>query len=225
MTIQWIRLKVEVSILLRQAISVKWITKLSIGIARIPKILEVNAMSLNCVNCFKQMANNKEGIYANKTNTPQVMWVGLSAKPKGSVCEVALSPTTRSGQLIQLVETNCDGISTHKTNLVNFAPLDEHNKLRYPNTKEIDQCFPEFKKEMDSLDPKIVFLLGGIVTKAISRHMNLPFENWEGYDYKFLESEGIIYIPIHHPSYIYVYKRKEVDDYVGNITKLIYSLI
>jgi len=171
------------------------------------------------------MGEKQEKKIEQRPIAPQVMWIGLSAKPKGSECEMALSPATKSGQLIQMVETNCEGITTHKTNLVNFAPLDEHNKLRYPSTKEIDQCFPVLKKEIDLLDPKIVFLLGDIVTKAISRHMNLPFENWEGYDYKYLEIEGTFFVPIHHPSYIYVYKRKEVNDYVGNISKLINSLL
>lgn len=159
------------------------------------------------------------------TKACQVFWVGLSAKKVTVESEKPLSPTTNSGKLICSVEERCSGVLTYKTNLVKCAPLDEQMKLRYPNKKEIDICFPNLKREINDLKPQIVFLLGDKVTKAISRHLGIVFESWNGFSYKYIEHDGIYYIPVHHPSYIHVYKRKQIEDYVLGIENLIAELI
>lgn len=155
----------------------------------------------------------------------QVFWVGLSAKKTTVESEKPLSPTTNSGKLICDVEERCSGVLTYKTNLVKCVPLDDQMKLRYPNKKEIDICFPNLKKEISDLKPQIVFLLGDKVKKAISRHLGITFEPWSGFSYKYVEHDGIFYVPVHHPSYIHVYKRKQIEDYVLGIENLIAELI
>lgn len=159
------------------------------------------------------------------TKVCQVFWVGLSAKKTTFESEKPLSPTTNSGKLICNVEEKCSQILTYKTNLVKCVPLDEQMKLRYPNKKEIDICFPNLKREIDDLNPKIVFLLGDKVTKAVSRHLMINFESWDGFNYKYIIHDKTYYVPIHHPSYIHVYKRKEVETYINNIEKIISMLL
>ena len=39
------------------------------------------------------------------------------------------------------------------------------------------------------------------------------------------EKEGTYYVPIHHPSYIYVYKRKRMDEYIEGIERIINQLL
>lgn len=159
------------------------------------------------------------------TKDCQVFWVGLSAKKVTFESEKPLSPTTNSGKLICDVEKRCAKVLTYKTNLVKCVPLDDQMKLRYPNKKEIDVCFPNLEREISNLKPRIVFLLGGLVTKAISKHFRLTFESWNGFNYKYIIHDGTYYVPIHHPSYIHIYKRKQKEDYILNVKNLISTLL
>lgn len=155
----------------------------------------------------------------------QVFWVGLSAKKVICENEKPLSPTTISGKLICKIEERCKEVLTYKTNLVKCVPLNEEEKLRYPNKNEIDICFPNLKEEINSLKPRIVFLLGDKVTKAVGRHFKLTFEKWDEFNYKYTIHDEIYYIPIHHPSYIFVYKRKQIETYVEEVENLITKLL
>lgn len=155
----------------------------------------------------------------------QVFWVGLSAKQIVSNSEIPLSPETNTGMLIQKIEEMCDNIVTYKTNLVKCLPLTEHQKLRYPNKKEIDCCFENLINEIHTMSPRIVFLLGEKVYSSVGRHFNIQFEKWDEFDYHYKEHDGIYFVPIHHPSYIYIYKRKKIDQYMRGIEKIINILL
>lgn len=175
-------------------------------------------------NCNKCGLCKHQSPLMDNAKVCQVFWVGLSAKTVTFEEEKPLSPTTNSGKLISSVEERCEGILTYKTNLVKCVPLDEKMKLRYPNKKEIDICFPNLETEINYLKPRIIFLLGDKVTKSMSRHLGISFAVWEGFSYKYVKNDNTYYIPIHHPSYIHVYKRKQMKDYVFNLEKLISAL-
>lgn len=179
----------------------------------------------NCSKC--SLCNYQLPLLDNidVTKKYQIFWVGLSAKKVTFQDEKPLSYTTNSGKLICDIEQRCNGILTYKTNLVKCVPLDEQFKLRYPNRKEIDLCIPNLEMEILNLKPKIVFLLGEKVAKSVSKYFQITFESWDGYKYKYVKHKGIYYIPIHHPSYIFVYKRKEIEDYIVNIENLISELL
>ena len=155
----------------------------------------------------------------------QVFWVGLSAKKKKSNKEIPLSPETNTGMVIQRIEEVCGEVTTYKTNLVKCLPLTEEQKLRYPNKKEIDSCYEHLAEEIQELSPKIVFLLGGKVSSAVEKHLKINFEKWDEFKYHYKKINGVYYVPIHHPSYIYVYKRKKIEQYVDSIEKLVNSLL
>lgn len=155
----------------------------------------------------------------------QVFWVGLSAKKITYAGEGPLAATTNSGKLLDRVAASCPGISFYKTNLVKGVPLDERQQLRYPNNQEINACFSNLEKEINALTPKIVFLLGTQVTATVGQRFGLAFKGWEGFAYGYLQYKQVYYIPIQHPSYIYVYKRKQVEEYLRSIEKLISALL
>lgn len=155
----------------------------------------------------------------------QVFWVGLSAKKMESDEEIPLSPDTNTGMLIQKIEEMCQEVITYKTNLVKCLPLTEQQKLRYPNKKEIDTCYGNLSYEINTLSPKIVFLLGEKVYTSVEKHLNIKFEKWNDFKYHYKEHEGVYYVPVHHPSYVYVYKRKLIDEYVQSIGNMISSLL
>ena len=139
--------------------------------------------------------------------------------------EIPLSPETNTGMLIHKIENSCCNVITYKTNLVKCLPLTEQQKLRYPNKKEIDSCFENLWKEIHAMSPKIVFLLGEKVYSSVGRHLNTVFEKWNDFDYTYKTVEKIHYVPVHHPSYIYVYKRKKTDDYINSIKQIINQLL
>lgn len=154
-----------------------------------------------------------------------IFWVGLSAKKIVSDGEVPLSPETNTGMIIHKIEEKCKEIIAYKTNLVKCLPLTEQQKLRYPNKKEIDSCFENLLNEINTMSPKIVFLLGEKVYSSVGKKFEIEFEKWNDFNFHYKEFEGVYYVPVHHPSYIYVYKRKKVEDYIRGIEKVINDLL
>lgn len=179
-----------------------------------------------CQKC--ELCKNQPPLMDTKTDC-QIIWVGLSAKRKKTVNETPLSPETNTGKLIkQIEEAFLDlelELRTYKTNLVKCVPLNEQGKLRYPNQSEIKMCFEHLKNEIDTLSPKIVFLLGEKVYSSVGKKLKLSFEKWNGFDFFYKEKDGVYYVPIYHPSYIHVYKKKNIDEYIAGIIKVICKLL
>ncbi len=155
----------------------------------------------------------------------QIFWIGLSAKKILCDTEVPLSPETNSGMLIHKIEEECKSVVSYKTNLVKCLPLTKQNKLRYPNKKEIDLCFEHLITEINAMSPKIVFLLGKRVYSSVEEHLGIRLKKWDGFKYFYTEHERIYYVPVQHPSYIYVYKRKEIKRYIEGILEIINQLL
>lgn len=155
----------------------------------------------------------------------QVFWVGLSAKKISFDEEIPLSPETNTGMLIQKIEEICEGVSTYKTNLVKCLPLTEEQKLRYPDRQEIDSCFENLTCEIHAMSPKIVFLLGEKVYSSVGEHLKIKFKKWNGFEYHYRKHKDIYYVPIHHPSYIYIYKKKLIDEYIEGVERIINQLL
>lgn len=150
-----------------------------------------------------------------------IFWVGLSAVHVGDGDEgLPLSKETRSGQLIhQIEEPFVRKYKFYKTNLVKCLPLRD-GKIRYPSSTEMEHCFPNLETEIQSLKPRIVFLLGKQVSSfVIGKKIGEPVSFKESFEYTAYNVDGVLYIPIHHPSFILVYKRKYISEYIKNIQK------
>ena len=153
---------------------------------------------------------------SNPNNTYDILWVGISAK----IGEEPLSEATNTGKLVKQIEAAC-GKPGYKTNLVRCPPVDENGKLRYPNQAEIDCCFKNLLAEIAEVKPKVVVLLGEKVCSTVEKKLNIKLKRWRGFEYFATEYNGIWYLPVQHPSYIYVYKRKETEKYVEKIAEAI----
>lgn len=153
----------------------------------------------NCNLCLNQPP------LIDKKEKCDVMWIGLSAKKVENIeNDYPLSENTNSGKIIKEVETMLPNIKYYKTNLVKCLPLDENGKLRYPSTEEMNACINNLIKEIEYLKPKIVFLLGNNVTQFIDSYIkknNIKINT----NLK----------KVAHPSYIYVYKRKNKQEYIN----------
>ena len=138
-----------------------------------------------------------------------VMWVGLSAKKVTDVEKcIPLENNTNSGKIIEIIEKRMPELIFYKTNLVKCLPLDKNKKLRYPTKEEMDKCIFNLIKEIEIGKPKIIFALGKKTYQFIQNYMKKNH----------IYIENIIYVE--HPSYIYVYKRKNADDYVNKIISI-----
>src|SRR3990167_65749 len=138
-----------------------------------------------------------------------VMWVGLSAKKAANAgtYAVPLHIDTNTGKLVAEIEAQCHHINFYKTNLVKFAPLDSKGKLRYPTPEERTLYYPELQIEIQTVNPRVVLLLGNKVATFVLRQIGLQMPKLS-YRYQSFEYGGRWYVPIQHPSYIMVYKRK-----------------
>jgi len=152
-----------------------------------------------------------------------IFWVGLSAVQFDEGIEhLPLSPTTRTGGLISSIEEPLkEEISFYKTNLVKCVPLKDDGKIRYPIEHEMEKCFPNFDFELNALNPSVVFLLGKQVATFVMKKAGIKeFELADDFNYRAYQINGVSFVPIHHPSYILVYKRKLLKTYIKSIQKM-----
>lgn len=163
-----------------------------------------------CSNCSALISRPK-------AKSALIMFVGLSVKPETD----DLCPTTNTGKLIGAIEDQiAAGIGIYRTNAVKCAPLDKAGKLRYPTDAEMLACLPSLRKEIKAIAPRVIVPLGGQVSRFLLQHMGdgrqfsgfSPDFSYDTYSLPFGHA-----MPIHHPSYIWIYKRKRVDEYVMRV--------
>jgi len=177
---------------------------------------------LNCANCNLNL-NQKPLL--DFEQQADVVWVGLSSKKVENIeTAIPLQDDTNTGKIIADIEKNCYGVQFYKTNLVKCLPLKDNGKLRYPSNLECFLCYPNLLDEIKKIKPLIIFLLGNKVSNFILTKLEIKTPKFS-YNYEKFHNKGIWYIPIHHPSYIAVYKRKEKEIYIKAIEKIIKQII
>lgn len=159
-----------------------------------------------CDNC--SLCQNQKPLL-DKITECDIMWVGLSAKRVLNINNsIPLDNDTNSGKIIELIENELPNIKFYKTNLVKCLPLDKNGKLRYPNSSEMNACINNLLIEINILHPQIILILGKEAYNFIDKYFTKNN----------LDKIKLIYIE--HPSYIYVYKRKYIDDYITKVTNI-----
>lgn len=108
--------------------------------------------------------------------------------------------STNSGKIVDMIIKKLPDITFEKRNIVPYAPLDENGKLRYPNREELIDGNNSLVKIIDDFD--CVVLFGKIVQNTINN------------DHRFGHIKKVC---AKRPSYIWVYKRKLIEEYVDQI--------
>ena len=108
--------------------------------------------------------------------------------------------STNSGKIIDQIISKVDA-NFIKMNYVSFAPLDEFGNLRYPTKEELNASFFSFQERILKLNPDVLVVCGKMIAKELKKH--------HFYQDQILE--------ISHPSYIWVYKRKLLNDYIQDV--------
>jgi len=142
-----------------------------------------------------------------------LLWVGISMQ-KGS--NIPLDEKFASGELIKRAIDELSGYVHHRTNLVNFAPLDSNEKLRYPSKQEIRESFEYLLRQIEELCPQIIVALGGIVTKSLSEMLDMPIKSPKIFECFITEGDPLV-MSAYHPSYVSTHKRKNTDEYIKGI--------
>lgn len=164
-----------------------------------------------CNNC--NLCNNQKPLL-DRICECDVMWVGLSAKKVDDINKsIPLDVDTNSGSILEQIENKLPNIKFYKTNLVKCLPLDELFKLRYPTNIEMYSCIDNLILEINFLKPKIIFILG-------KKNYNFIYKNFQKRN---INTNNIIYIK--HPSYIFVYKKKYIKQYIDEVVNICNDLI
>jgi DNA polymerase len=88
--------------------------------------------------------------------------------------------------------------------------------------EEMEGCYKHLSKEIDFMTPKIILLLGKQVASFILKSKGVKeFELDEEFNYKPILIDGIYYLPVHHPSYVLIYKRKYLQNYTAKIKRFL----
>ena len=168
------------------------------------RITKCNRCSISC---------NQKPLVDNMRKS-DIMFVGISAKIKETEDEIPLSENTNSGKLIKMIEERLleenNNVSCYRSNMVKCVPLNEKGKIRYPDSLEIKNCIDNLVYELSIVKPKVVVLLGRLVEKHLKK--------------KIIEL-GYNTITIYHPSYIHVYRKKEIEKYVEESSKNILKYV
>ena len=129
----------------------------------------------------------------------KIVFVGLSNK----INKMPFDITTNSGKIVHealgQVKDDC-----YLMNLVDYAPLDENLRLRYPTEQEIIDCTQKFKKKIKKINPDLIVSFGNITTNHLKK-LNLKTK----------------LLSFYHPSYIFTYKHQQVDTYIEEIVHTI----
>lgn len=82
----------------------------------------------------------------------------------------------------------------------------------------MERCYANFEDEVAGMKPKLVFLLGKQVASFIYEKIGGGIvELNDDFQFSCFLSKGITYVPVHHPSFILVYKRKFITEYTKGI--------
>lgn len=156
---------------------------------------------------------------------PLVYFVGLSAKPN---CE-HLAPETRTGYIIEQIINRLPSVKTVKTNLVKTPPLDQAGKLRYPHLNEMKLGWDELQNEMKQTPPKLLVTLGQQVSFFLRYQMGAqPIKPKLPSDFSsksYLSQSTSCILSVHHPSFVFVYRRKDIESYIENVVLSISFLL
>ena len=176
-------------------------------------------MNKNCkknriTKCNKcDISCNQKPLVENMKKS-DIMILGISAKMKEKEDEMPLSENTNSGKLIKMIEERLleenNNLLCYRSNMVKCVPLNEEGKIRYPDNLEIENCIENLEYELNIVNPKVVVFLGRLVEKYLKK--------------KIIEL-GYNVITIYHPSYIYVYRKKEIEKYVEESSKNILKYV
>ena len=161
----------------------------------------------------------------NTDTRPLVYIVGLSVKPD---CE-HLDPETKTGHVVQQIINRLPSAKIIRTNLVRTPPLNKDGKLRYPSESEMALGWDELKSELHQTGYQLLVALGYQVSSFLRSQMGIrPTRSQLPPDFSYRDHVPSSLSPIltvHHPSFVLIYRRKHLENYINNVVGSISYLL
>ena len=165
------------------------------------KILEIKKVIESIKNhetSLKKSANNL--VIYDGTLDAKVMFIGEA--PGQAEDKLGTPFVGKAGQLLNkmLAAINIKREEVYITNVVNWRPPNN----RTPTDEEILEFLPYLQQQIDIVEPKYIFLLGGVAAKAIlSTPLTLGKLRGKWHEYKSLKLNKKIYtIASYHPAFL-----------------------
>ncbi|PKO03799.1 MAG: hypothetical protein CVU43_01210 [Chloroflexi bacterium HGW-Chloroflexi-5] len=156
---------------------------------------------------------------------PLVYFIGLSAKKN---CK-HLDEKTRTGHIVEEIVDRLPSVQVIKTNLVKEPPLNADGKLRYPNYDEMTVGWYQLKSEIIATKPTLLVILGQQVSLFLRSQMGIqPSKPLLPSDFSskaYLTQATDFILSIHHPSYVYIYHRNDIERYIENVVISVSDLL
>lgn len=157
---------------------------------------------------------------ARQEKPASVLWVGISGKPFTN----ALASTTATGRIVDTIENMSGGVRFRRTNLVKNAPLNGDGRLRYPTQDEMLKGANILFGELEHMEARIVITLGAAVSKVVVERtiVNRRFRGLSrAFKYRAVRTDRFYILPVHHPSFVLIYRRRKLQRYMLSIKKCI----
>ena len=165
------------------------------------KILEIKKLIESIKNhetSLKKSANNL--VIYDGTLDAKVMFIGEA--PGQEEDKLGTPFVGKAGQLLNkmLAAIKIKREEVYITNVVNWRPPNN----RTPTDEEILEFLPYLQQQIDIVEPKYIFLLGGVAAKAIlSTPLALGKLRGKWHEYKSFKLNKIIYvIASYHPAFL-----------------------
>lgn len=170
-----------------------------------------------CRNC--SLCNNQEPLLqTHQRDNYLTFFVGLSAVQVECVdSEVPFSTSTRSGALLRGIGDTAHQDSIYFTNVVKCLPLKD-GKIRYPTKSEMESCFPNLEFELNAYNPQKLVLFGKQVANYVVKRLGASLNQEQPVEgVAFYSTERLSILAAPHPSYMLIYKRKNINWYTSTI--------
>jgi uracil-DNA glycosylase family 4 len=188
-------------------------------VSRLPWGLRCPSSMEDCDRCSQLVVSRSRIVPGAGSSVSRALFVGLAPGRNGA--DVTGIPFTRdpSGRLFREMLGRVGLFDAFVTNLVKCNPKDEKGRNRNPTREEIDNCRPHLDAELEKVGPRVVVLLGNIVTKEFMPDTGrIVQEHGQA-----RESDGTTYVPFIHPSYVIrgAYPREKYASDFANLAALV----
>jgi len=160
----------------------------------------------------------REGDIVRDTDAMNVFWIGISAQRDEEGAPLPpLATVTPSGRIVDEIIHRCREHRHTKLNAVDKVLVDELGKLRNPTRKELEEGLRSITNTMQQSTSALFIFLGGLIRGHLStRVLNRAFQEYVVYD--LFETRTLF---VQHPSYVRVYKYRNLEDYQSGVVRLI----
>ena len=164
--------------------------------------------SYNCQRCT--LCHGRTNIVIDRGN-PEAPIMAISERPGINEDRVGKAFVGRAGELLDKMFKAIDLDSNQDvliTNVVRCLPETD----RSPSKDEVDACFPFLEKQIATMRPKVILLLGAVAVKwVVPAGTDIKMEDEVGKFFTLSRFPGIRFMVMYNPAFLLRDPRKKAD--------------